>query len=51
MDGDGFCHERSDDCPCGPTTVPLPQDDGSMEWMIAHHSLDGRELREPGESG
>jgi hypothetical protein len=31
------------DCVCGPTTVPVPRDDGSMGWQIIHHSLDGRE--------
>lgn len=35
-----------DDCPCGPTTEPVPRDDGSMGWLIIHHSLDGRELNE-----
>jgi hypothetical protein len=36
----------SDDCLCGPTTEPVPRDDGSFGWHILHHSLDGRELRE-----
>lgn len=34
------------DCPCGPTTQPVPRDDGSMGWLIVHASLDGRELTE-----
>ena len=38
-----------DDCPCGPTTHPVKRDDGSIGWVIIHHSLDGRELAERGE--
>lgn len=34
------------DCPCGPATEPVPRDDGSMGWLVVHHSLDGRELHE-----
>ncbi|WP_160051085.1 hypothetical protein [Nocardiopsis sp. FR26] len=34
------------DCVCGPTTEPVPRDDGSIGWVITHHSLDGREQRE-----
>lgn len=34
---------EGDGCPCGPTTEPVPRDDGSMGWLIVHHSLDGRE--------
>lgn len=45
---DLIVHElEGDDCPCGPTTEPVPRDDGSMGWLISHHSLDGRELHEP----
>lgn len=36
-----------EDCVCGTTTEPVPRDDGSMGWLITHHSLDGREFREP----
>lgn len=36
------------DCVCGPTVEPVPRDDGSMGWLVTHHSLDGRELREQG---
>lgn len=36
-DGDG------DHCVCGPTTEPVPREDGSFGWMLVHHSLDGRE--------
>ena len=25
----------------------VPRDDGSIGWLITHHSLDGRELNEP----
>ncbi len=34
------------DCPCGPRVEPVLADDGSMGWLITHHSLDGRELAE-----
>jgi hypothetical protein len=33
-------------CVCGPTTQPVKREDGSMGWLIVHHSLDGRELHE-----
>lgn len=35
-----------DGCPCGPTAEPVKQDDGSVCWLMVHHSLDGRELSE-----
>jgi hypothetical protein len=34
------------DCVCGPRTDPVPRDDGSMGWIVVHHSLDGREQDE-----
>lgn len=34
------------DCVCGPTVEPVPRDDGSIGWVIVHHSLDGRENHE-----
>ncbi len=37
----------SDDCTCGPTSEPVKRDDGSMGWVLVHHSLDGREADEP----
>ena len=45
-----FTEHEYDDCPCAPEVVPVPRDDGSMGWAIHHHSLDGRELYERGES-
>lgn len=38
--------DEGDGCACGPTTEPVPRDDGSMGWLITHHSLDGRECHE-----
>ena len=38
---------NGDDCVCGPDTEPVERDDGSIGYMIVHHSLDGRELSEP----
>lgn len=35
-----------DACPCGPTVEHVPNDDGSDGWLVVHHSLDGREMRE-----
>jgi len=35
------------DCVCGPDTEPVERDDGSIAWLVSHHSLDGRELEEP----
>lgn len=35
------------DCPCGPTTKPVPREDGSFGWIVVHHALDGREFGEP----
>lgn len=34
------------DCPCGPATEPVPRDDGTIGWLVTHHSLDGREAHE-----
>ena len=31
------------DCVCGPTVQPEKREDGSVGWLIVHHSLDGRE--------
>jgi hypothetical protein len=36
-----------DDCPCGPSTDPVGREDGSIGYVIVHHSLDGREHSEP----
>lgn len=44
--GDLIEHEAGDGCPCGPRTEPVPGDDGSVGWVVVHHSLDGRELIE-----
>jgi hypothetical protein len=35
------------DCPCGPAVEPVFDDDGACGWLISHHSLDGREQKEP----
>lgn len=41
-------HETDgDDCVCGPDIEAVRRDDGSVGWLVSHHSLDGRELREP----
>lgn len=38
------------DCVCGPRTEPVERDDGSMGWLIVHHSLDGREQEKSGDA-
>jgi hypothetical protein len=37
---------ESDNCVCGPTQRPVKRDDGSVGWVVTHHSLDGREKNE-----
>lgn len=44
--GDLIAHTSDDDCACGPTAKPVQRDDGSISWLMVHHSLDGRELPE-----
>ena len=45
--GDLIAHEETgDDCPCGPRIEPVPADDGSIGWLVLHHSLDNREASE-----
>ncbi len=42
-------HElEGDGCVCGPTLIPVEREDGSIGWLVVHHSLDGREQREQG---
>ena len=36
-------HDTIGECACGPTDQPVKRDDGSIGWIAAHHSLDGRE--------
>lgn len=38
--------KEGEDCICGPITDPVPREDGSMGWIVTHHSLDGRERYE-----
>lgn len=38
-------HEDND-CLCGPDVEAVFRNDGSNDWLITHHSLDGRELSE-----
>lgn len=46
--GDALEHSESSDadCLCGATVEPAKRDDGSIGWIITHHSLDGRERYE-----
>ena len=41
-------HDTSADdaCVCGPEPRPVKREDGSVGWLIVHHSLDGREQAE-----
>ncbi len=34
------------DCVCGPEIQPVEREDGSMAYVLVHHSLDGREKDE-----
>lgn len=45
--GDVVAHDSAgDSCVCGPTMEPVARPDGSVGWLVVHHSLDGREQRE-----
>lgn len=33
-------------CVCGPADEPVEREDGSVGWVVVHHSLDGREAAE-----
>ena len=39
-------HGLTDNCPCGPEQRPVKREDGSVGWLVVHHSLDGREKQE-----
>lgn len=39
--------EESSLCVCGPSVQSVTRSDGSIGRLVTHHSLDGRELREP----
>jgi hypothetical protein len=39
-------HDLTDECACGPADESVTHDDGSIEWVTVHASLDGREQRE-----
>lgn len=39
-------HRTAEQCACGPTVRPEKREDGSIGWVIVHHSLDGREAGE-----
>lgn len=42
--GDLVDHSLDDQCPCGPRWEPVKREDGSVGWVVVHHSLDGREV-------
>lgn len=44
--GDEVAHEFGEDCICGPRLTPTQGSDGSIGWIVVHHSLDGREQNE-----
>lgn len=47
--GDLVGHDTSTaelDCVCGPEVRPTTREDGSVGWLLVHHSLDGREQAE-----
>lgn len=42
--GDLVEHTSDDDCLREPTAEPVKAADGSVDWLMIHHGLDGREL-------
>jgi len=38
--------EHDGECVCGPRPEPSVNDDGRVDWVTVHHSLDGRERTE-----
>ncbi|AEK07784.1 hypothetical protein FDI59_gp033 [Mycobacterium phage Yoshi] len=44
--GDIIEHQLNDECICGPESQAVKRDDGSIGWLMKHHSLDGREANE-----
>jgi len=42
-------HTNSEDCICGPEIEPLAHD-GTIDWLVTHYSLDGRENHENDEA-
>lgn len=44
--GDVVEHITTDECVCGPTDQPVKREDGSVRWLVVHHSADGREAAE-----
>ncbi|MEV2239508.1 hypothetical protein [Micromonospora sp. NPDC049891] len=45
--GDLIDHTTDDTCLCGPRPERVTRADGSDGWLHIHHSLDGREHKEP----
>lgn len=47
--GDLIDHHLDSDgtCVCGPTPELIDDGAGGDRWMLTHHSLDGREQKEP----
>ena len=39
-------HDTEADCVCVPEQRPVTREDGSVGWLVVHHSLDGREATE-----
>ena len=39
-------NDENGDCPCGPEIRPVEREDGSINWLFFHHSLDNREAHE-----
>lgn len=39
-------HDLNDECACGPDPEIVRRDDGTVGWVLVHHSLDARERGE-----
>jgi len=45
--GDLIEHDTDGDgCVCGVDPSPVKREDGTVGWVLVHHSLDGRECHE-----
>lgn len=43
---DNTGEDQDETCVCGPTWKPIDMGNGTIDWMLVHHSLDGRENTE-----
>lgn len=39
---DDVVEHTPEDCACSPKTIPVPLDDGTVNWQVIHNAMDGR---------